>query len=395
MSTFPGSQDDNVVLTQIRHLFESGRYVEAEELAAQLLARSLGDRQVMAEAQHLLGASKLYRYCEDKRTMSDDARGLLLNTARKILVAVRDSHPEYEGLGWVHQTLGDSYSSLYVDDADWDAAQREYATALVLANQDDSLAAFAHEGLGYVRLIGTDEYDQAVTHYKSALRLLPSEERSNHQAFIHVHLSLAYWAQGAYEQALAAARQALALIDPDTEDYSVLRCRALCAEASSLGQIEGQEDLAIARYQAYWEVCSDERTQAEAAPDHEILGDVYDRKGDYEAAVQQYRKALDVDPENSYRSRIHDRLGRALARLHRSKEALEHFEYVLNAQDEASAQISRPTIYAWMANCYAELKLYTQVVACLERAAQLTPPDAPEYADYLQRLERWRSWGEV
>lgn len=194
-------------------------------------------------------------------------------------------------------------ASLYYDLARWEEAKVACQKALEL----DSNHAAAHNLLGII-YAGTGYPKQAVAEYKAALEINP------HFASAHCNLGLYYESQRKPEQAQAEYEEAVGL-DPDEPVYY---CR-LGSLYTERGQLEKGENL-LAECERLVAVNSDD------PGGHNALGMAYFALGEYSQAVQEFQRAVQLDPEyHTY----HSNLSSAYEELGQIQKAMEEAEAAL------------------------------------------------------------------
>ncbi len=156
--------------------------------------------------------------------------------------------------------------------------------------------------------------DEAVTHYREALRLRPNDAEA------HDNLGSALQKQGSDEEAAAHHRQALALNPNFAEAHT------------NLGNVLAKQDQLHAAATHHREAIRLDPNLAEA---HANLGGTLLHQGDLDAALAHYRQALQIRP-NFAQARWH----RAVVCLLRGdfEQGWEDYEWRL-----AENAISRPT----------------------------------------------------
>lgn len=115
-------------------------------------------------------------------------------------------------------------------------------------------------------------------------------------------------------------------------------------------------------------------------------------KGEYEAALEAYCKALEIDPSDHV---IWYDQGALLSILKRYEEAIVSYDKAISLEQNQSSQDSDMMIYyAWANKGYVLscLGQYDEAVASLDKAIELKPNSAlawEDRSDLLQRLRRY------
>jgi tetratricopeptide (TPR) repeat protein len=111
---------------------------------------------------------------------------------------------------------------------------------------------------------------------------------------------------------------------------------------------------------------------AEAATYFVARGQALAAQGDHEGALQQYRRAVTIDP---HMAEAYLRLGQALSRLGREEEALDALASAAAYADQASA-----LPYLQQAEVHVAREEWTAALAAFREAARLSPQDPePHY----------------
>ena len=94
------------------------------------------------------------------------------------------------------------------------------------------------------------------------------------------------------------------------------------------------------------------------------LGDLYFRDGEYEKAVENFRRVVTADPSRGY---VYYQLATALSRLNRPEESLEPF-------NQAVAKLRNPAIaYNNLGIAYGRLGRYQEEIDALRNALKYRP----------------------
>jgi len=135
-------------------------------------------------------------------------------------------------------------------------------------------------GLAYFRQGGID---QAIGHYKDALRIWPNNPR------VHTNLGTAYYAKGLFEQAVLEYRQAIS-IQPD-----------FVKAHFNLGRVYGRQGKVDEALKAFQTAIRYEPRYVKA---HHELGTAFYKKGMKTEAIEQYIRTLELDPhyKKAYRN---------------------------------------------------------------------------------------------
>lgn len=159
-----------------------------------------------------------------------------------------------------------------------------------------------------------ENYDGALAQYTKALEKEPSFRGA------HYNIGNIYWLEGKWDLAISEMKQEL-----KADSY---HCLALWKIGNSLLNQKQEPEEAIGTVRQALEICPD-LTQA-----HLDFGRLLAMKNDYPAAIQQYRRAAQLDPEESS---VHFHLANAFRRLGRTQEADAETRIVQQMTEKARA----------------------------------------------------------
>jgi protein O-mannosyl-transferase len=272
----------------------------------------------------------------------------------------------------------------------WHDSERLWRYVLAVTEKSYFKSSVAHNNLGVV-LVGREELEEAISHYREALRIYPAyaEAHNNlgvalrergeledaiqhyHEALrinpayaeAHSNLGNALMKQGELEEAISHYREALRIYPAYAEAHNnlgvalhergeledaiqhyreALRIYPAYAEAhSNLGNAlmkQGELKEAIGQYQEAL------RINPGDAKAHYNLGTALARKGQLEEAIQQFRQALEIDPAYAM---AHYNLATALAIRGELGEAIDHFRQTVHIEPqfaEAHESLARALI---------------------------------------------------
>jgi len=345
------------------------------------------DQQYDRSLEHLRAAIHLSPDDERaRRAMAD----VLLKTGRFIDAAqvLKEALPVIPGSGQAHYALGQVYQNLSF----LPQAVREFeesATFDPLVGRD-----YLYQTIGGIS-VNQANFDGAVKAYAKRIDVNPNNAES------HRKLGEIYFLQGRHDEALAEFSAAL-LIDPrDAEAYAAsgqiyLRAgkfaeaveplrRALAVNAGHkearyalatslirLGKTEeGKSELAVFQRMQAEVVASGQREFQLDAVRRDAARNL--TSGDYNRALEQYRQALNDDPNTARSSRD---LGLALMKAERPQEAIGYFERAQQLEPTAEGHRSLADAYKAMGNAEESERqnaLYEQTIQRrkLERLREL------------------------
>jgi protein O-mannosyl-transferase len=191
----------------------------------------------------------------------------------------------------------------------WHDSERLWRYVLAVTEKSYFKSSVAHNNLGVV-LVGREELEEAISHYREALRIYPA------YAEAHNNLGVALRERGELEDAIQHYREALR-INPAYAEAHYNLANALV----NRGELED----AIGHYREAL------RIRPVDAKTHYNLGTALARKGQLEEAIQHFRQALEIDPVYAM---AHYNLATALAVRGELGEAIDHFQQALRTEPQ-------------------------------------------------------------
>jgi tetratricopeptide (TPR) repeat protein len=166
-------------------------------------------------------------------------------------------------------------------------------------------------------LASMENYDGALAEFKKALEKQPGFRGA------HYNVGNIYWLEGKWSDAIVGFRQELSA-DP-------YNCLAHWKIANSLLNLGQEAQAAIDSVRSALQVCPD------LAQGHLDLGRLLAERGEYEKAIEHYRRVIELAPAESV---AHFHLATAYRRLGRSEEANAESKIL---QDMSSKDMSSKT----------------------------------------------------
>lgn len=200
-----------------------------------------------------------------------EEKGRIAEAREEFLTALRLQ----PGYGDAHRSLADLYSEAGL----FDEAIAEFRLALRVNPEDPVL----RNHLGYVlHLNGEKEYlkgetDSAITQFNEAIRFKPDLFEAYNK------LGMIYFQRGAVEQAIQCYRKCVAI-------------HPACEVSLKLAVLYVQRGLLD---DALWELGEAVRREPGCAEAQYDLGVVYSRKGQFDQAIEQFRKFLSIRPDDT------------------------------------------------------------------------------------------------
>lgn len=191
--------------------------------------------------------------------------------------------------------------------------------------------------------------------YNSALKeLMQAEELGKSNPKIHYLLGVAYHRKGLNELAIGEMKKAIDLDSNYSEAYNYLGAIYIDVEKWDPAIESFEKALANILYD----------TPAVA---HFNMGWAYYKKGNYDAALQQYALALAQGPDTIDVPLIEKNRGIVLLASGRTAEALKHL------QKSVELAPFQAESYYWMGQCFIEQKNTEKAKAAFQEAVKLAP----------------------
>ncbi|UCF42494.1 MAG: tetratricopeptide repeat protein, partial [Planctomycetota bacterium] len=224
-----------------------------------------------------------------------------------------------------------------------------------------------HGNLGNA-LFSEDRIDEAIFHYKEALKLAPNYSEAN------VRLANALSKSGEFDQAVTYYKKAL---EHKTDCYKVRysplvkQHRTACYEvhrylADALHK-QGTEDEAIVHY------AESLRLNPEQPEAHFNLANILTAVGELDQAVTHYNEALSLKPDYL---EAHSNLAKALAKQGRLREAIQIWEQLVQINP------AEPVLHSNLGTAYYRLGQFDKATIHWERALRLKP----DHVNLLSKL---------
>ncbi|MDB4285648.1 tetratricopeptide repeat protein, partial [bacterium] len=199
-----------------------------------------------------------------------------------------------------------------------------------------------HNNLG-IALFSKGQYDEAIEHYREALRIKPDFEPA------HNNLGNALFVKGQFDDAIKHYREALRL-NPDSFDAH-----------NNLGVALRSKDLIDDVIKHYREAL---RLNPDYIDAHNNLGIVLKSKGLIDDAIKHYREALRLNPDYE---KAHNNLGNALFSRGQTDDAIKHFREAIRLKpDFAEAHNS-------LGNVFFEKGQFDRAIEYFREAIRLKP----------------------
>jgi tetratricopeptide (TPR) repeat protein len=301
-----------------------------------------------------------------------------LATAQEAIEVAPNSRYSWCALGWVrarrHELAAAEEAYRKAIELKPDEPDLHFDLAHVLAEQGKAKEAIGEfrevlkaghreaetrEWLG-VTLLHTREWDEAITHAREVLKADPSS------ADAHYTLGYALYARGEVDQGIAELREAVRLMPDFARAHGHLAERL--REQGKLDEAAEEARRAI--------------ELGELGGPHITLGIILARRKEYAEAMEHFRAAVEIEPDNAW---AHHCVAVTLAKMGKLDEAIvEHRRAVELDPDD-------PKIPTEFVKTLRRAKRLDEVLAEYRRAAELHPDDpkrARVYAEMLFRAER-------
>ncbi len=149
---------------------------------------------------------------------------------------------------------------------------------------------------------------------------------------------------------------------------------------------KGQYEAAIGEWRKALELSPGE------ASIHSNLGVALARAGKPGEAIAEYQKALEINPNSV---EVHNRLGMALADTGKFDEALAHYQKGLDLRPKDASDFDVATVYDFMGRARAGKGEMAEALKDFERAIQLRPGFGPHLYDYALALTQLGRFNEA
>jgi len=225
-----------------------------------------------------------YSYC--KKKMFDEAISAV-NRAIELDILNGAEEKGNANFAWSHNTLGFIYKKKKMYDEAISAINRAIELDILdgVEKKDNANFAWSHNTLG--SMYNTKKmYKESISHYQKALKI---KQKSG----IYNGLGHAYMSMKNYEQAAVYCKKEIEF-DKDRTKYTAY---AKC----SLGEISDNIRKDYFDKEDYDTTIKEQKKILKIYPDIPnacvLLGDCYEKKGEQEKAIVQYRKALEINPK--------------------------------------------------------------------------------------------------
>ena len=120
---------------------------------------------------------------------------------------------------------------------------------------------------------------------------------------------------------------------------------------------------------------------------HRIQGSIHETMGNYNLAIQEYKKAVEIAPNISF---LYIRIGKIYRFLQLFPQALDYFEQAARRNEQLG--ISDPIPYLAIANTYAQEGEFFAATRNVKKALQLNPSSPDVYAQLGLLYHRSRNY---
>ena len=263
----------------------------------------------------------------------------------------------------------------YADKGKFEEAIVEFKKLLEI-NPNNS-AAHYNLGITYRK---SGQFENAIDSYKKALQINPRDEDA------WIALGVAYSFLRKHQDAISCYLKALEICPDDALAYYNLGLRYYALrqnkkakesflKAKELYQKEGDKEQLVKVEKYLNKLFNAEKTLEAIDGDsqdfkHLQQGFNYSEKGEYEKAIVEYKKSLEIDPNSSA---THYNLGITYRRLGQFENAIDSYKKAL--------QIDPRDEDAWvgLGNAYSSLRKYQDALSCYLKALEICPDDALAY----------------
>ncbi len=286
-----------------------------------------------------------------------------------------DTTPDYENIGWVLYQKGRVLLT---------ANQVEEAIgclkeALLKPSRVDALTALCYERLGFIYLFERRDPAAALSFLDRAAVTYPPSEPESWLGQLHILRSRALREQGRYEEALAAAQQALEIMEGLGPEMRGGQQDAHLAVGEILAEIPGREAEAVEHLQQFLQLGRKPLgVDVTWSRVNEMLGDMSFRLERYETAIEAYNSALAFNPFHPWGASLYYQIARCYYRLRAYEKTIATIEQIQRAVAEDGQELSDYRVYHLLGNAYFALEKYPEAVQAYRQAVSLAPGQAED-----------------
>ncbi|GAB4527576.1 MAG: hypothetical protein Kow0063_03000 [Anaerolineae bacterium] len=302
--------------------------------------------------------------------------------AQALYQRIIDTAPDYENMGWVLYQKG----RVLLTANQIEEAVNCLKEALLKPSRVAALTALCYERLGFIYLFERRDPTTALSFLDRAAVTYPPSEPESWLGQLHILRSRALREQGQYDEALAAAQQALEIMEGLGPEMRGGQQDAHLAVGEILAEMPGREAEAVEHLQQFLQLGRKPLgVDVTWSRVNEMLGDMYFRLERYEAAIEAYNNALAFNPFHPWGASLYYQIARCYYRLRAYEKTIATIEQIQQAVAEDGQELSDYRVYHLLGNAYFALEKYPEAVQAYQQAVSL----APGKAEDLDRIQTY------
>ena len=344
---FVASQASECALQQVRgvSLLDSGRIVEAAERLSLPPTERLSDEDLLRLGRELKVRGLITgSYTADGEAVKIQARLVDLAGQGQVILGEESTAPAKEYLAGPRRIVKDVLQRFQVRQSELDGRR----LAAALGNEPSSLEAYTLYG----RAAWEQELGNKEAHERAIALLTKALDAEPNFALARVALGVSLYATGNRWKASGEFRKAIQINPKLAEAHRLLGDMLVSSPRRPY-------DLAIQSYAAALEIWPD-YVEARVG-----LGDARQAKGEFDEAIEEYKKAIALEPENA---RVHYGMGK----IYYNEKQLYH-EAVAEYQQAIALDPRLIDAYLSLGEMYEEKGLYKEAVASYDRVLTMEP----------------------
>ncbi len=296
-------------------------------------------------------------------------------------------YPEYPNSGWVLYQKG----RVLLSAGEAEAASRCLQEALLKPSRVNALTALCYERLGFVYLFDHRDPATALSFLDRAAVTYPPGEPEGWLAQLHILRSRALKEQGKYDEALAAAEQALQIMSGLGVEMRGGQQDAHLALGEILASMPGREADAVHHLQQFLQLGKKPLgVDVTWSRVNELLGDTLFRLERYDSAIEAYTNALNFNPYHPWQASVYYQIARCHYRLRAYEKVVATIERMIKALAEEGQQVTDYRVFHLLGNAYFALEQFPSAANAYQQAVSL----APAQADDRERIETYLRFAE-
>ena len=344
---FVASRAIEYALQQVRgvSLLDSGRIVESAERLGLRPTERISDEDLLRLGRELkLRGLVTGSYVADGESVKIRARLVDLADQGQVILGEESAAPAKEYLAGPRRIVKDVLQRFQVRQSEMDGRR----LAAALGGEPSSLEAYTLYG----RAAWDQELGSKEAHERAIALLTKALDAEQNFALARVALGVSLYATGNRWKASGEFRKSIQINPKLAEAHRLLGDMLVSSPRRPY-------DLAIQSYAAALEIWPD-YVEARVG-----LGDARQAKGEFDEAIEEYKKAIALEPENA---RVHYGMGK----IYYNEKQLYH-EAVAEYQQAIALDPRLIDAYLSLGEMYEEKGLYKEAVASYDRVLAMEP----------------------